>query len=231
VDASFLYRHSVPILKFVLPGMIWSGTNPGQIALSFDDGPDPVFTPQLLDRLGALGVKASFFVLGKHLGLPGNQQIVKRMIRDGHDVGIHGFTHRPFFPMNRRVLWREIGRTARLIARATGKPWKSFRYVRPPQGLITPCELSWLRRCGYTVFTCDCLPCDWDVRVGTVEVVTRILRDVGQKGGFVALHDGVDVDQTASGRVSEVVGEVVEKLRDRFQFVTLTGMLAGEVRA
>jgi peptidoglycan/xylan/chitin deacetylase (PgdA/CDA1 family) len=225
VDTSLLYRSSLPILRRLLPGMVWSGRNPRQVALSFDDGPHSVFTPLLLDRLTELGIPASFFMLGKHLRSAENQRIVQRMIREGHDVGIHGLTHRPFHSMNRHELWREIRTTAHLLAQATGRPWKTFRYVRPPRGLITPCQLTRLRRRGYTVFTCDCLPGDWEKSVLTAEVVRRVVRDVGVNGGFVALHDGVDVDETAGRRVPTVVGEIVEALQGRFEFVTLTAML------
>ena len=68
-----------------------SGGVPGKLALTFDDGPDPEWTPQILDILKAKGVKATFFVIGANA--ESNPDLVQRIVAEGHEVGNHTFTH------------------------------------------------------------------------------------------------------------------------------------------
>ena len=81
------YVWNIPALMARHPGKVFlSGTTPAkQVALTFDDGPDPVYTTKILDLLGHLGVKATFFLKGKNI--PGQEWVVTRMFREGHIVG------------------------------------------------------------------------------------------------------------------------------------------------
>src|SRR5262245_47797108 len=69
-----------------------------RVALTFDDGPDPVRTPALLDALGELGVKATFFLLGK--AVDAHQELAARIAREGHEIGNHTYNHR-YLPLAR----------------------------------------------------------------------------------------------------------------------------------
>ena len=66
----------------------------GDVALSFDNGPDPAVTPMVLDVLARRGVKASFFVLGKNLASPERMKLAQRASAEGHRIGNHSYTHR-----------------------------------------------------------------------------------------------------------------------------------------
>ena len=68
-----------------------AGDVPGKLALTFDDGPDPEWTPQILDILKAKGVTASFFIIGANA--ESHPELVQRIVAEGHDVGNHTFTH------------------------------------------------------------------------------------------------------------------------------------------
>lgn len=225
MDSSLLYQMAVPGLRYLLPSIVWSGDDPRQMALSFDDGPHPTFTSELLDCIERNRIKASFFVLGKHLREPANQALVRRMLALGCEVGIHGYSHDSFSSMTRAEIWREIGRTARLLEEATGQPSESFRHLRLPRGLATPCQMEWLCSEGYRIFTCDSLPGDWDKDVSDDEIMARVHRDIGQHRRFIALHDGVDVDETAGRRVARVVQSVVDAHCGDFVFVTVSEMI------
>ncbi|WMT41962.1 polysaccharide deacetylase family protein [Paenibacillus sp. D2_2] len=100
------------------------------IAFTFDDGPDPRYTPKLLDLLRDRGVKATFFVLGsKAEKYP---ELVKRMHEEGHQIGIHNYTHMLNWIMSpRNILRKHVERSADIIQRITGE---RPTYYRPPWG-------------------------------------------------------------------------------------------------
>lgn len=101
------------------------------LCLTFDDGPDPVYTPVILDMLAAYRVKASFFVLGEAAErFPG---LVKRIAAEGHSIGNHSYSHpHPWF-LSRSDAQREITNTAKIIEQITGT---QPRWFRPPHGRL-----------------------------------------------------------------------------------------------
>lgn len=108
-----------------------------QISLSFDDGPHPTYTPRVLDLLAAQGVTATFFLLGQRVRRhPG---IVRRMVEDGHEVGIHGWDH------THDDLPGQTLRTAEVLADLG----IATRLFRPPNGRWTARLVAWMARRRY----------------------------------------------------------------------------------
>ncbi len=116
------------------PGLAISGqttTQKGRIALTFDDGPDPVVTPQVLDTLLAYDVEATFFVVGRYVAQ--HPEIVQRIVAEGHTLGNHTYTHPDMSFMNAAQMNRELRRTQRAVDRALGYEHQMF-VMRPPFG-------------------------------------------------------------------------------------------------
>jgi peptidoglycan/xylan/chitin deacetylase (PgdA/CDA1 family) len=113
------------------------------VCLTFDDGPHPVHTPVLLDRLRALGLRATFFVVGRNAEK--HPDLVVRMAAEGHEVGGHSYTHgNPEFT-SALELFREIRRTNVLLERLLGQRPRLFR---PPHGRLTAGKMlgAWAAR-------------------------------------------------------------------------------------
>jgi peptidoglycan/xylan/chitin deacetylase (PgdA/CDA1 family) len=111
-----------------------TGLRPGTVALTFDDGPDPVWTPRVLDILRRYQARATFFVIGR-------PELVTRMHAEGHEVGNHTFTHAA--DLQRAPPWRfrlELSLTQRIIEAATGHSATLFRY--PYMGSLTDLDRS-----------------------------------------------------------------------------------------
>lgn len=108
------------------------GTAPDCLALTFDDGPDPYYTPKLLDLLKKHGVKATFFVVGRKAER--YPDIVRRMVEEGHEVGIHNYRHISNWLVPPFWLDWGVRRAAAAIERATGQ---RPIYYRPPWGILT----------------------------------------------------------------------------------------------
>ena len=113
----------------------------GSVCLTFDDGPDPILTPPLLDVLRDHGIRATFFVIGeKAERYPG---IVRRMAAEGHCVGNHSFLHGEPSSISASQLCQEVRRTAKLLAGLLGH---EVRLFRPPHGNVSALKLSGLWR-------------------------------------------------------------------------------------
>ena len=101
------------------------------IALTFDDGPDEDFSPQILDILKKYNVKATFFMVGQKVGW--NPQIAKRASDEGHDIGNHTFSHINICKSTNEQIINEINKTQKIIKDVTGKEPTLFR---PPYRAI-----------------------------------------------------------------------------------------------
>lgn len=152
-----------------------------EIALTFDDGPDPVYTPQLLDLLARHGAKATFFVVGSHA--EGQEELLRRMKREGHTIGIHNYVHKSNWLMRPRTVRRQIERTNAIIEQATGE---KAVYYRPPWGIINLFDYSNL---GYLhIILWSAMFGDWREKVGVERLTRRMLKKM-RPGEVVLLHD------------------------------------------
>ncbi len=157
------------------------GLSESEISLTFDDGPDPKYTPRLLDLLKAHGVKATFFVVGKHA--EAHPDIVERMHREGHSVGIHNYSHRANWIMRPKTVARHVRMTSEAIERITGEKPK---FYRPPWGIMNLFDFA--SRSRMQIVLWSAMPGDWRVSGGAERIETRMTKRL--KGGQVyLLHD------------------------------------------
>lgn len=191
-------------------------TRERRVALTFDDGPHPAHTPALLDVLGASGVPATFFLVGRRVRR--YPELVRRAVREGHELGNHGYAHLPIVFLPRKRLESEIRRTEAAIGDAAGvRP----AYFRPPMGWITDRSLQVVREMGYEPVIGSIHPRD-SSRPGTDGIVRHVLERVAP-GAVIILHDGgwrIAVDRTQSVRAA---ARLIERLRDQgYRFQTLS---------
>ncbi|MEU6895940.1 polysaccharide deacetylase family protein [Streptomyces sp. NPDC046557] len=155
-----------------------------EVALTFDDGPLPPYTGQVLDVLERYGVPATFFCVGINAG--GFSEDLTRMREQGHAIGNHTWSH-PFLPeLTRPQLAEQISRTAEAIADASGG--EAPRLFRPPYGSRTPQVMDWLADTDATTVLWDVAPDDWALRQADA-IARDVLAEV-RPGSVILLHDG-----------------------------------------
>ena len=172
-----------------------TGEMPGKIALTFDDGPSPDWTPKILDILKEKGVHATFFIIGENgAAYP---RLVQRILAEGHDLGNHTFTHPNLGETPDSVAGIEINATQRLIEALTGR---STRLFRPPYfGDAEPTsaeEIAPLReaeKLGYLTVGLKIDPDDWQ-KPTPEQIIERVVAqstdpDPEKRGQVVLLHD------------------------------------------
>jgi peptidoglycan/xylan/chitin deacetylase (PgdA/CDA1 family) len=129
-----------PVRRAAFPGLAGEG-DPGHVALTFDDGPDPAVTPDVAALLAGRGVRATFFVLGQRAArAPG---LVADLAAAGHEIGVHGWEHRYLTTRGPRATADDLRRAGDLIGAVTGR-WP--RLFRPPYGVLTGGALLAARR-------------------------------------------------------------------------------------
>ncbi len=196
-----------------------------EVAISFDDGPDPEWTAPILDILKAKGVKASFFMVGsqieKHPGL------VRRIVQEGHEIGVHTYTHPNLALISEERTKIELNATQRLIETITGRSTILFR---PPYNAdsrpSSPSEIMPLKlaqEMGYLTVTEDIDPEDWEAP--GVEVILERVKQSRRLGGhIILLHDaGGDRLQTV-----EALPLIIDYILARGDQIVSLNKLLGE---
>lgn len=180
-----------------------------KVALTFDDGPHPVYTPQLLDGLNERGVHANFFVVGKNI--LGNEALLKRMETEGHLIGNHTYSHVKLSELDIARACAEVEKTNALICEVTGK---EPEFIRPPFG-----EWKKAMECSFEMIPVlwDVDPLDWTTK-NTALVVERVLKDT-KPGDIILLHDYYQSSVDAAL-------EIVDALTERgYKFVTVDELI------
>jgi len=188
-----------------------------QVALTFDDGPHPPYTGQVLDILERYGVPATFFCIGLNAGA--RVEEIERMGALGHEFGNHTWSH-PFLPeLSHAELAEQIARTAEVIAQANGGATPSL--FRPPYGSRTPRVLGWLGELEPRVVLWDVEAADW--AMPGADVIARRVLDQARSGSIILLHDGGgDRSQTVAA-----LPMIIEGLLERgYQFVRVADLAA-----
>lgn len=165
------------------------------VALTFDDGPHPVYTKKLLDGLKERKVQATFFVVGKNI--PGNEDLILQMKEDGHLIGNHTYDHVKICDLSGREACEQVEKTSQLVFEITGE---NTEFVRPPFG-------AWNKdmECSFVMLPVlwDVDPLDWTTR-NTELIVQRVLEEV-EDGDIVLLHDYYDSSVEAAFRIIDAL--------------------------
>ncbi len=196
-------------LRRALTPVVWSPRLSGlapeafaHVALTFDDGPDESSTPRFLRLLDELGVRATFFLLGRHVDDPG---LVREMAGAGHELGVHGWDHRPVVLRGPRALRDDLLRTRHLIEDLTGC---GVAWYRPPFGLHTASSAWAARAAGLETVLWTAWGRDWERRATPGTVTARVLHSTAP-GGTVLLHDSDRTSAPDSWRTALAATEVL----------------------
>jgi peptidoglycan-N-acetylglucosamine deacetylase len=157
---------------------------PGPVLyLTFDDGPQPIWTVSVLEVLARYEAKATFFLIGANIdaypGLP------KAAVEAGHEVGIHSYSHADLTKLSRDAVGIELAKAQAALQRATGR---TTTCMRPPYGAVNPTLREIVASRGLTLWLWNVDPRDW-ARPGVAEVV-NVVRSSSYPGAVVLFHDG-----------------------------------------
>jgi peptidoglycan/xylan/chitin deacetylase (PgdA/CDA1 family) len=170
------------VRNWLTPGLSGLG-DPGHVALTFDDGPDPASTPYFLELLDRFDVRATFFVLGsalyRHPGLG------RELVAAGHELAVHGWNHRALWLRRTGPIAADLARTRDVIADLTGA-WP--RWFRPPHGILTIPTLLAAGEVGLLPVLWSRWGREW-APGSTVDSTVRSVTRGRVAGGTVLLHD------------------------------------------
>ena len=178
----FWYACSWPRSQVLGPALVRGPAGSRKIALTFDDGPLPPFTPQILDILRSKNAKATFFVCGKDAER--HPEILRRICAEGHAIGNHTWSHPYLYFMDRAKCAEEIDRTQKVIEETTGR---TPRFFRPPYGARWFGLYPVLRERGLRVVQWSASGDDW--RFGADAIVSSVRAGL-RPGAIILLHDG-----------------------------------------
>lgn len=180
-----------------------------KVAITFDDGPNPEYTVELLEGLQKRGVKATFFVLGAEVEK--YPDIVKKIDDGGHLIGVHSYEHVNFGQIGDEAAIEQIEKTQEAIHNVTGK---YAGYIRPPYG-------CWKKSLDVEVPLIEVLwdidPLDWATKDADM-VVQRILKGVPE-GSIILLHDASQSSVQAAFSVIDILQQ------ENYEFVTVEDLL------
>lgn len=184
--------------------------SPPLIALTFDDGPRRDTTTGLLDGLAQRGVHATFFLIGEQL--IGNEDLVRRMEREGHQIGIHTYDHVRLLGLNQSDFDAQVDKTRQMLKAVLGH--NDF-VLRPPYGLYDE-GVRTMAECPIILWSID--PEDWGDK--NADRITRHILDNAVDGSIILLHDIYPTSVEAALRV------VDELHAQGYMFVTVDQLFA-----
>ena len=184
--------------------------SPPLVALTFDDGPRSSTTGPLLDGLALREVPATFFLVGSRI--PGNEDLVRRMAAEGHQIGIHTYDHVELKGLSRGAFDLQVGRTRALL---TGLLGEGNYWLRPPYGLIDRQAEGW---CGGPIILWSVDPEDW--KDDNIDRIVSAIVDRARDGDIILMHDLFPSSEQAALRVVDAL------LAKGFCFVTVEQLMA-----
>lgn len=196
----------------------FKGPEVKQVALTFDDVPDPRFTPQILEALSKEGVRATFFVVGHRVKK--HPDLLQRIHNEGHIIGNHSYSHPQFGNKSVIQFQKEIERTEQLIYELVGyRP----RLIRPPYGEITENQVRWAKQHNYKLVNWNVDSLDWK-GLNKEKVKQNVLGSAGP-GSIILMHGGGGTGSNLAGAV-EALPDIIQELQAKgYQFVTLPQLL------
>ncbi|MGK6351657.1 polysaccharide deacetylase family protein [Parapedobacter sp. DT-150] len=184
-----------------------------RIALTFDDGPHPIYTPKVLALLEEYHVQATFFCIGKQIAK--HPDLVRLLNDRGHLVGNHSYTHAATIDFRTKAGWLgEIRHTDTAIAECIGR---RPRFFRPPYGVTTPHLAQAVKESGHAVIGWRVRP--YDTLKRPAERIVRTILKKTKPGDIILLHDTHD-------RVALVLEQLLPELQKRhFTMVTVDTLI------
>ena len=197
-------------------------TQEKMVAVTFDDGPSPIWTTQILDELKKADVKATFFMIGHHVKK--YPDVARRVVHEGHQIGNHGYAHSVILYYTPPEIEEEIKYTETVIRDITGQTTTCFR---PPKAWMPDAIKHHIKALGYSVVLWSLNSKDW-VEFDHKLMVRYLTRAV-KSGDIILFHDSGNVFSTEGGDRTQTVlaiSSLVRILREQgYKFVTVDEML------
>jgi peptidoglycan-N-acetylglucosamine deacetylase len=201
-------------------GATWRGPASGRrIALTFDDGPDPLWTPRIADALVSRDVRATFFVVGQRAHA--HPRAVRTIAEAGHEIASHGWSHRSLWLCGPRRTEDEVVRAQQWLSELTGS---APRFFRPPWGTVNASLFGVLRRANLSCVFWSIQPEGLRARDSQVQTTHVLAR--AHAGAIVDLHDADGVPG-APERLAAALPAMIDGLRDQGYTLTTVGELLG----
>lgn len=191
----------------------------GELALTFDDGPNPKCTPRLLDVLGEHEVKATFFMLGVRAQT--EPELVRRVAAEGHLIGNHSWSHPNLARTGTQRVREELTRTSETLEQITGE---RVKYFRPPFGARRPVVFRIARELGLRVVTWNAMTSDWS-EPSADRIAGELRKKIDRLGSRglaanIVLHDGGHLEQGIDrGPSVAAAGMLVARYKETHRFV------------
>ena len=154
--------------------------NEKRVAISFDDGPSSELTPKVLEILKQYGVHATFYIMGRHV--PGNEEIIKQIVEEGHQVGNHSYSHPLLTKLSPEEVNKQIADTQKLIGDATGGIRPTT--LRPPYGGFNRMVAE---QAGIAILNWSVDTLDWKSR--NAQSILQEVREGAYNGAIILMHD------------------------------------------
>lgn len=216
----FAYASLWPSSQFFGSAFI-APPHPGELALTFDDGPNPIWTPRLLDLLSRRGVRATFFLVGSYA--QSHPSLVQQIAAAGHSIGNHSWSHRNLALAPASTIEDQLYRTTQTLEEISGAP---ILFFRPPYGARRPATLRIARRLGLTPVLWNAMTSDWKnpsadaIALRLQTKIDRLYRQ-GQAANIV-LHDGSHSHPSADrAPFIAAAAQLIARYQPTHQFVTL----------
>ena len=204
-------RWLVPLLARRSHGCLYSVSTPERaVALTLDDGPDSVHTPEILEQLRANRARATFFLISGHV--PGNERLVEQIAADGNEIGNHLTRDEPSY----RLDDEEFAAAAREAGAVLGK-FAKVRWLRPASGWYNGAMVATMEQQGYRCALGSVYP--YDAQLSSASLSAAYIMTNVRPGSVIILHEGGDRGR----RTVEVLRRVLPALRDRgYRVVSLS---------
>lgn len=175
-------------------------------ALTFDDGPHPESTPQILKLLARKNLFATFFVCGERAQV--HPELIRAIIDHGHHLGNHSYGHPDAWKRSSRQIIADLDRSAAVIEQISGQP---LLWYRPPYGHFTMATIRWARRSQQRIVMWNHLPPDYDSRLPHAEII-QLGRSALPQNPLICLHDNAAT--AATGRCDAVLAPLIDNWQE-----------------
>ncbi|TRW90377.1 polysaccharide deacetylase family protein [Candidatus Methylobacter oryzae] len=184
--ALIIYGSAIIQSNFHTQAYCYGNVSEKEIALSFDDGPNRQYTPQVLSTLAQYNASATFFVIGKNIR--GNEGILKQIDADGHSIGNHSYTHSFYIDFKSQQGFKdELNRTAESVFNIIGKRMKLFR---PPYGVTTPNLVKASKLLNYNIIGWSIR--SFDTTSDNIQTISKRVQTQIKPGAIILFHDTSD---------------------------------------
>ena len=208
-------RWLVPLVARRSRGCLYSvAARERAVALTLDDGPDPVHTPEILGLLRTHGARATFFLISGRV--PGNERLVEAVVADGNEIGNHLTRDEPSY----RLTIDEFSSAIREADAVLGR-YGTVRWLRPASGWYTPAMVAAIEQEGYRCALGSVYP--YDAQLSSAALSAAYIMTNVRPGSVIILHEGGD----RGGRTVDVLRRVLPALKERGYRVVSLSELAG----